>query len=241
MATVCVDGTFFEVDENGQLTFKRESVGLRTMLVYAAPGVAAFEKANYPGLQRVRVRVVGGGGGGAGALASSGEAVVRAGASGGAYSESLLDAAALGASESVIVGVGGAGGVNNDSGNDGGQSSFGGFVSAPGGRGSVTTMSSGTTIGTASGTNSPGLGVGQIRANGAPGTGPFRFNSTATMTGTGGNAGGGLGQGGPPRTFASDGTAGTGYGGGGGGATSIGDPQNGGRGADGVVILELFF
>jgi hypothetical protein len=238
---VCVDGTFFEVDDDGQLTFKRDSVGIRQMLVYATPGTYTFFKPSYPGLQKVRVRVVGGGGGGAGALASSGESVVRAGASGGAYSESLLDADALSASETILVGLGGAGGVNNDSGNDGGTSAFGGYVSAPGGRGSVTTMSSGTTIGTTSGTNAPGLGTGQIRANGAPGTGAFRFNATSTMTGTGGNAGGGLGQGGPPRTFASDGTAGTGYGGGGGGATSIGDPQTGGRGADGVVILELFF
>lgn len=238
---VCVDGTFFEVDDDGQLTFKRESVGLQQMQVFSTPGTFNFTKAAFPGLTRIRVRCVGGGGGGAGALAAAGQCVVRAGASGGAYCESVISASVLAAVESFTVGTGGAGGINNDSGDDGGASSFSGYVIAPGGRGSVTTMSSGTSLASNSGTNSPGLGVGQVRANGAPGLGPIRLSATGGLTGAGGNAGGGLGQGGPPRTSAADGTAGTGYGGGGGGAVSSGDPQNGGRGADGVVIIEIYY
>lgn len=241
IARICVDSTFFSIDGTGNLTFRRESVGLQQMIVDATAGVVPFVKANYPGLTRIRVRAIGGGGGGAGADAGAGEAVARAGGSGGGYSESVLDAAALGASENVSVGLGGAGGVGNDNGEDGGDSSFGGFVLARGGRGAPTTMASGTGEFLVAGSASGPIGIGQIAVTGGPGGPAWRMAGGQVMGGAGGDAGGGFGGGGNARASDQTGANGTGTGGGGGGATSRGASFNGGAGAKGAVIIDLMY
>lgn len=92
-----------------------------------------------------QVQAQGGGGGSAGADAAAGQCIVRPGGSGGGWSMSLLEVSALGAVESIVVGVAGAGGVGNNGGGTGGASSLGGLVIAPGGEGGTALMSSGTT------------------------------------------------------------------------------------------------
>lgn len=244
MARVCVDGTYFDVNDEGELTFKPESVGYQQMLVYDVPGNYNFAKASYPGLRKIRVRCVGGGGGGAGAdTNTAGTGVARAGGSGAGYSESTLDASVLGATESITVGAGGAGGAGsiNGPGSNGGGSSFGGWVFAAGGLGAVPNMAPGNTSATTTGQNGAPPGVGQIKTGGGPGGGAIRFTDQGMLGGQGGDAGGGMGQGGVARTFSTAGEDGKGYGGGGSGATSSGDPNNGGNGAPGVVIVELFY
>ena len=243
MARVCADSTYFDVDGSGLLTFKPESVGIQQLLVFDTVGSTSFTKASFPGLLRVRVRVIGGGGGAGGAQASpAGTSVAREGASGGGYSESLLNASALGASESVVVGTGGAGGVGNNSGGTGGTSSFGGFVIALGGFGGGLGMPLGSSEWTAPGTPQNGLGTGQIRTAGEPGGQAKRAAIDGTCQGlAGGGSGGGYGAGGVGRVQQTDGAAGTGYGGGGSGAISFGAIQTGGAGSRGAVILELFY
>jgi len=242
MARICVDATFFQIDPSGNLTFRRESVGLQQLLVFATPGVATFTKANFPGLTRIRVRAIGGGGGGAGADAAAGEQVARAGGSGGGYSESVLDAAALGANETITVGSGGNGGVGNDTGDNGGDSSFGGFVMARGGLGAPISMPSGVNEFTVPGTAGPSPGIGQIAVPGGSGGPAFRMAGGSLMGGAGGESGGQYGSGGNARASDQPGANGTGTGGGGGGATSrTGASFNGGSGAKGAVIIELWY
>lgn len=243
MARLCIDSNFFSIDANGNLTFKRESVGLRQLLTFTTVGTATFTKANFPGLTRLRVRAVGGGGGGAGANAAAGEAIARAGGGGGGYSESVLNASALGATETITVGVGGDGGNGggNDPGEAGGQSSFGGFVIARGGGGAPASMTSDTLPAMAPGGFGATIGTGQIASPGGNSDSGIRLASLSVLGGGGGNSGGGLGAGG--RSVGSDnaGANGTGYGGGGGGACSLGASFNGGTGSRGAVFIELYF
>jgi len=246
MARVCVDPTFFEVDGTGQLTMKRGVTGLRQILAYRNPGIYTFTKASYPGLTRLRVRVVGGGGGGAGAQASTAGASAGNGGGGGAYSESLLDASVLGTTETISVGAGGAGSIGNTPSDAGGASSFGGHVVAPGGLSVGVAFLPGTTPGVSSSSSLSSLGTGQITVAGSRGTSAIRLGAGMVQSGGGGNAGGGMGAGGRSFTGTVFGQPGSQYGGGGGGASANGADSNytaqtGGSGASGVVILDLYF
>ncbi|QFY09984.1 hypothetical protein GBF35_28070 [Nonomuraea phyllanthi] len=136
----------------------------------------------YPWLARIRVRaqVQGAGGGSAGANAVPNEAIARAGGAGGDWGKSLIQASALGASESVVVG---AGGVENNPGSSGGPSSFGGFVTAAGGDGSVASMTSGTGLNTVTGTPGPLAGTGQHASGGGGGNGAIGLAATQAPAG----------------------------------------------------------
>lgn len=242
MTRVCLDSTFFTALPDGSLTFKRTSVGLQQMLQYTTPGTFTFTKASFPGLTRLVVRAEGGGGGGAGADAAVGEAIARAGGGGGGYSESVLDASVIGATESITVGGGGLGGVGNDDGTNGGDSSFGGFVLARGGPGALSPMPSGTSVDARSGSPGAPPGVGQVRVSGDSGGSALRLNGTDIVSGSGGAGGGALGGGGGlSRAAESDGADGVDFGGGGGGAGSRGASRSGGKGAGGAVFVTLYF
>ena len=241
MSRTCTDSTFFSILADGTLTFNRESVGLQQLLVFATPGTTNFTKASFPGLTRVRVRVVGGGGAGAGANANTGESVSRAGGGGGGYSESVIDASALGASETITVGAGGTNVAGNTDGDSGNQSSFGGFVMARGGQGATAVMPSGVNPDARAGSPGGSAGLGQITTAGGSGGPCIRTSATVVLGGAGGDAGGGYGQGGIARAGNTDGADGRGYGGGGGGATSTGGNFSAGDGAGGIVVVELFY
>jgi len=184
-----------------------------------------FDKATYPWLRAVRVRVQGGGGGGRGPSATSGASGITAGGgAAGGYSEKWIAASGLGASETVTIGAGGAGGAaGGNNGADGGTSSFGLHCSATGG---------------GFGSNGGGIGGqgtgGDI--NGAGGAGGHRSatETTSVVSGHGGSsvfAGGGYGQ--VSQLAGGNGSLGSG---GGGGYNN----RAGGNGGAGIVIVELF-
>lgn len=177
-----------------------------------------------PGLKRVKVTVVGGGGaGGAGGGGSNGYA--GGGGGGGGASIKVIEAATLGANETVTVA--GAGGT----------SSFGAHCSATGGSGG-----SGVTAGAG------GVGSGgNINLNGSSGCPAQQYTLAANDSPSGGNGGSSpLGGGGAGATWSSNGAGGGAYGGGGGGGAGYFSGTTyygttGGGGAQGIVIVEEFY
>jgi hypothetical protein len=162
----------------------------------------------------------GGGGGGSGRLAS-GETNVSGGGGGGggSYTYRLFKASDLAATESVTIGAGGAGGAavvsangNGNDGSDGGNTTFGSFLSAYGGGDGK----GGVSINQAFGGTSGGVLSAGLTAGGAPRS--INVATNATSASVTGQFGGltqstGLGQA-------------SGFGGGGGAAASAANPGN---------------
>lgn len=242
MARVCVDSNYFEVNDQGQLTVVRGSLGYQeTVQVLGGLGSLNFQIANYPLATWVFVECVGGGGGGAGidADATPTTGGVGGGGSGGTYCASWIKANTLPAVVTVTAGNGGSGGVFDD-GDDGEPSSFGSLVIAPGGIGASEIYGASETTSMNPGAPSPGLGTGQIRRVGQPGMHATMTNSVHKAGGNGGASGwpgaGGLGglsndSGKIGQTFA---------GGGGGGAAGFGNRQAGGSGGAGIVRISIY-
>ncbi|MEE5118068.1 phage tail protein [Pseudomonas alliivorans] len=91
-----------------------------------------------PQMKLVRVRMVGAGGASGGTQAtSSTQYALSSGGGAGSYSESLLTAAQIGASQVVTIGAAGAVGAPATAGGNGGATSLGSLVSTPGGSGSA--------------------------------------------------------------------------------------------------------
>lgn len=183
------------------------------------------------GTKRIRVTITGGGGGGGGCQAfSNSETFFGAGGGAGGTVISVITVTA--ASYSVIIGSGGSGGSGATSGNGGGDSKFASLLTAPGGQGAGKTTVTNT-----------GGGYG-----GVPTTGDIRIP-------------GGDGSDGQAGTLAAGGCGGASYWGGGGRA-GVGTAHNGlapgsgggaaydnsysgtakpgGRGANGICIIEEF-
>ncbi|MDI9829677.1 hypothetical protein [Streptomyces sp. KAU_LT] len=239
MAAVCVDDGYFEVGDDGRLTLIPGQQGRRQILYFKTPGSFTFEKADYPWLARVFVRVQAGGGGAAGARANANQVVAQPGGSGGGYAERLIEASALGATESIVVGAGGDAGTPTVDGGDGGGSSFGGLCTALGGRGGQAVMSSGAAPVCYSGTSGPLAGVGDWASGGGPGGGAFRLDGNQGQSGEGGDAM--MGHRGWQRSSSGGGGAGRGYGAGAAGAFARdGDSVNGTAGSSGIVVVELY-
>ncbi|EDV6067326.1 hypothetical protein AAB97_000233 [Salmonella enterica subsp. enterica] len=183
------------------------------------------------GTKRIRVTITGGGGGGGGCQAySNSETFFGAGGGAGGTVISVITVTA--ASYSVIIGSGGSGGSGATNGNGGGDSKFASLLTAPGGQGAGKTTVTNT-----------GGGYG-----GVPTTGDIRIP-------------GGDGSDGQAGTLAAGGCGGASYWGGGGRA-GVGTAHNGlapgsgggaaydnsysgtakpgGRGANGICIIEEF-
>jgi len=240
MAEACVDPDYFTVDGSGRLTMKPGSMGYQDTVIFSTPGNFQFKKADYPNLARVRVRVQAGGGGSAGADADPSEVIVRQGGAGGGYAETTVEASALGAVETVVVGAGGTGGTaGNVPGQDGGGSSFGGWATALGGAGSDTLQTSGTAIDVTSGVSAPLAGIGDIAIGGGAGGGAIRLSGTRGLSGAGGDSH--WGHGGRELSFQSAGNQPRGFGAGASGAMSTGGAVAGADGSRGFVIVELYF
>jgi hypothetical protein len=204
-----------------------------------------FNRALYPNLRAIRVRVqaAGGAGGGAGATSA---AMMSYGAGGGAggYAESFItDLGLVGASQVVTVGAGGTG-VANATGNSGGASSFGTLVAADGGAGGISkpnTALGGYLAGGVGGEGTAGdlqLGGGGGNGGGALGNFGNGGNGGTAILGGGGNTGGTAAG-----ATGGAGSAGKNYGGGGGGAfanSSNPTARVGGTGGPGVVLVELY-
>jgi hypothetical protein len=163
---------------------------------------------------------------------------VRPGGAGGGFSESLIEASAHGAVETIVVGAGGEAGTTAENGGAGGPRSFGGFVLANGGDGGHTVQDSGTSADMLTGALAPSAGRGQFAQGGGPGGGAIRLNGTNGLSGAGGESF--IGHGGPARASEGAGTAPRGFGGGAGGGLSYGGSVAGHAGGGGIVIIELY-
>jgi hypothetical protein len=236
---VCVDDQYFDVGPDGRLTMVPGSLGLREIVYFKEAGTHEFNKAAYPWLARIWVQVQAAGGGAAGARANAGQLVAGPGGTGGGYAERLIEASALGATETIVVGDGGSAGTPTVDGGNGGNSSFGGFATANGGFGGQVVMSSGAGVVCYSGMAGPLAGLGDMAEGGGASGGPIRLSGEQGQSGPGGDAR--LGQGGWQRASTGGGGAGRGYGGGAAGALARdGDSTNGTAGQGGLVIVWLF-
>lgn len=173
------------------------------------------------GAQMVYVEAIGGGGSGRGS--SSADA---GGGGGGAFNGAWFRASDLAATVPATVGAGGLAATGN--GNDGGASTFGSHLSAPGGKAGTTVGGAGGGGESGSSNNYPQPGGYSSGCGGAPSTGR-EAGGPSVRGGAGGGAGtslvggsGGVsssgGSGGAGRSTAGAATAGTAPGGGGGGA-----------------------
>ena len=207
-------------------------------LYYTTVGTATFTKATYPWLRAIRVKCVGGGGGGGG---SGTDGRGGSGGGGGGCTEKFItDISGLASSITVTVGDGGNGGTaGNNNGSAGSNSSFATSTSIIGNGG----------------------GAGQHPAQDFPYGGDGGSGSGGDVTFAGGGGGSAQGSGNPQAAgmggssilgggskgaarqngLESTGTAGNGYGGGGGGGARF-NTNNvaGGKGAQGIVIVELY-
>lgn len=191
-----------------------------------------------PGLLFARIIVTGGGGAGGGVSA---DAVDRGGGGGaaGGTAIKLVEAARLGATETVTVS--GTASAGAGTGANGGTSSMtvtgGTTVQATGGNGGAQ-GASGTPSAAGASTSGAGTG-GDINLSGGHGTA-----GADSITPRGGNGGGSYWGGGGAGGVAGGGSAGPAYGSGGGGAgkdSSAASTSNGGPGAAGIVIVEEFY
>ncbi|MEU1852951.1 hypothetical protein ABZ499_27710 [Streptomyces sp. NPDC019990] len=234
-----MDGDFFQVGDDGRLTIVPGSMSLREVLYFKDPGTHEFNKADYEWLSRIWVQVQAGGGGAAGARANAGQLVAGPGGTGGGYAERLIEASALGATETIVVGEGGTAGTPTVDGGNGGNSSFGGLCTANGGFGGQVVMSSGATPICYSGMAGPLAGIGDMAQGGGASGGPIRLSGDQGQSGPGGESR--LGHGGFQRASSGGGGAGRGYGGGAAGAFARdGDSVNGTEGNGGIVIVWLY-
>ncbi|NBM21192.1 hypothetical protein, partial [Streptomyces sp. GC420] len=175
MASVCVDDSYFDVGDDGRLTMVPGSLGLREVLYFKEPGTHEFSKGDYEWLARIFVQVQAAGGGAAGARANANQMVSAPGGAGGGYAERLIEASALGATETIVVGAGGIAGTATVDGGNGGNSSFGGVCTANGGAGGQVVMTSGDTPICYSGTPGALAGIGGIAQGGGAGGGCLRL------------------------------------------------------------------
>lgn len=197
------------------------------------------------GTKRIRVRLVGGGGGGGGTAATAANQIASSfGGGAGTYGDTgLIDAAGI-TTVQVVVGTGGASKVAGN-GNNGGASSFGSYITAPGGYGGdVGFAGSAGTTGSDTQTSDACTGSNVlIYAPGKGGTAPFNITTTgagvkagaggASMFSPGGRAFNGL---------VSSTESAKGYGGGGSGIAAGNNAVTfmGGSGSSGIVIVEEY-
>jgi hypothetical protein len=183
------------------------------------------------GCQAILVECIAGGGGGGGTAAiGAGASAAGGGGGGGGYSASLIQAPvgpyaySVGAAGNGGAGVGGAAG---------GDTTFGGVITAKGGGGG--TAGAGSYQNGGAGGSTAGA-LGQIQLGGSPGESGKAVTTGAAIGGNGGAAarGGGGGLNNNP---------GYQFGGGGGGTQAVGatGAQTGGNGAGGAVIVTEYY
>ncbi len=213
----------------GDITDKRVEAPIRGELVKTVyfTSNGTFTKADHaPWLYKVRVRLSASGGGGGAAIGVA----IGGGGGGGGYAEKEVVEDDLGTTETVTVGIGGSGGVGGNGG-AGQVSSFGSHASGGSGGGGGVDGSSGSNGlgGTASGDlalpGADGHAGGVLSGTGLPGAGGASHIGHGGMNGVAGTVG----------------RVGENYGGGGGGghADSATD-RDGGAGAPGIVIVDLY-
>jgi hypothetical protein len=209
-------------------------------LIAIRPLLAAGTYTYFPlaGTTFIVVTVVGGGGSGGGAGGSSGFYAVGSGGASGSWAASLLRTGFFGVT--LVVGKGGAPFAGGN-GNAGGTSSFGTFLSAPGGGGGLTEAAPTGVVGFA-GQGVPGaVGVGGNICNacGQPGLNGL-LQGLGPMSGQGGAS---ILGGGAQNASILEGHAAQSPGAGGGGAGATDQnrgPNAGGAGGDGAVMIQEY-
>jgi len=186
------------------------------------------------GTTRVRVTVKGGGGAGGGAAStSSGQYSVTGGGSAGSFGQGLITSGFSGVT--VTVGAGGVGAAGTTGGN-GGQSSFGAIIVAPGGLGGASSVASGGSL------NAPGGAPPANATGGSIMNIPGQTGGIGSGNITAGIAFGGVGGSGHLGNGGVWGQPGTGFGAGGGGLINISSSgaSTGWVGSAGFVMIEEF-
>ena len=247
LATILVQATVTAIT-NSDITDGRTEAKARGQYVdtvyFTSSGT--FDKADYPWLKKVVVKVQAGGGGSGGTQATSGsQAALSGGGGGGGYAETEIHVEDLATSETVTVGAGGAGGASgNNAGSSGGSSSFGAHAVAAGGEGGVA-GAAGTTVPDTKQPQSGGaVSAGDLQIPGGASMLGMLISIAATTNGT--SAAGGdsmLGAGGRGGRRVSDsGVAGTGFGSGAAGqiTNASSSATAGTTGQPGIVIVELY-
>jgi hypothetical protein len=232
-------------DAAATVASKFESINIETIEIGASP----YTYTKPVNLLYVIVELVGGGGAGGGSAGTATNFVsTGGGGGGGGYSKKVIQAASLGATETVTIGAGGTP-LSAGSGGAGGVTSFGSHLQATGGTGGLNTVSDDWAYIARGGVGGVGS-LGDINTTGGQG-GTSTVNTIRSdgnndandnlrvYSGPGGNSL--LGGGAYPVNGDNDnGVAATGYGGGGSGAASVdadGTNNPGGAGAPGVVII----
>lgn len=220
-------------------------LGVPEIVPYTAFGT--FDKADYPGLTAVRVRVQGAGGGSGGIASIGGLSASSSGSGGGGgYSEKIIPVASLAVSETVTVGAGGsAGAATPTAGGTGDTSSFGAHATATGGGGGAGSTNSLSTVQVAGGAGGVGAS-GNVNVTGGRGGAGRSIGDGVTgnwLPTAGGDAMlGGAQANASAASSGHSGVAGVTYGGGAGGAASFGGSARlGAVGANGIVIVEPIY
>lgn len=198
-----------------------------------------------PGLFFADIEAVGGGGAGGGSVnPTAGNVALGAPGSSGSYARAIILGATIGASQSVVVGVGGVGN-SAAAGGSGTTTSLGSLLSCPGGGGGLSSAAGGVAVpsllGQTSATSSP-TGGNLLSISGTPG-GPS-ISMAATVVGSYGGQGGGSPLGSPTQ-FAGANTSGitaTSYGSGGSGQAVLNGfgPATGANGGQGALIIREY-
>jgi hypothetical protein len=181
-----------------------------------------------------------GGGGGGVASTTTSQFAQGGGGAGGEYAMGIFNAATIGASQAITIGVAGAGGVaGNNIGSTGGACSLGSLLTVNGGLGGSGCPAMATSLTVDGGLGGAGGAGGSVRFQGNFG-GPG-YASTSDQLGSGGAGAGGRYSGGVPQNGGTGtaGSIGTGYGGGGSGASnkSTNIAMAGGNGTPGIIVI----
>lgn len=219
-------------------TFQTASGRLLNVQVFTSSGTYTPTS----GTASIIVEAVGGGGGGGGVAATgAGQSAAAAGGSAGAYAKALITSGFSGAA--VTIGAAGAGGVAGaNTGATGGATSFGTFISCPGGPGGL----GGSAVSAASIANGGGASggatiSGATQLNNVPGTSGMPGVVIGAGVASYGGQGGALLYGSQAQTKIGSGAGngGLGFGSGGGGANAAASQAAaaGGSATAGVVIV----
>lgn len=195
-----------------------------------------------PGATKWRIRILGAGGGSSAAPATAaGQVSISNGGGAGAYAEGIYDVSAL-SSVTVTIGSGGVGGTAiSPNGGDGGTTSVGTLISAPGGKAGLPAGPANPPFQPVANTNSNSPTGWNIIGTSGSGSEAAVAVSTSYAAGSRG-ANSQLGVGGSVPAINTPANTGGGYGSGASGCSNgVSQPLNpGASGRDGVVIIEEY-
>ncbi|HIG8227977.1 TPA: hypothetical protein ACYEM3_003839 [Klebsiella pneumoniae] len=244
LAQFIADSANVDVLDNGNteaiLSNLKNSMPGRLLGVQVVTSSALITKS--AGAKRWRIRALGAGGGSSAAPATAaGQVSISNGGGAGAYAEGIYDVSAL-SSATVTIGSGGVGGTAiSPNGGDGGTTSVGTLISAPGGKAGLPAGPANPPFQPVANTNSNSPTGWNIIGTSGSGSEAAVAVSTSYAAGSRG-ANSQLGVGGSVPAINTPANTGGGYGSGASGCSNgVSQPLNpGASGRDGVVIIEEY-